>query len=57
MNEKDLCRHYAYPNITIFDKSWGIGGFIKSGKNIEQLHEFFQDTEVGAFNDMKYNLN
>lgn len=46
MNETDLCRHYAYPNITMFDKSWGVGGFIPSGGEILQLEEWFKNTEV-----------
>lgn len=49
MNETDLCRHYAYPNISMFDKSWGVGGFIQDGSEIIQLEEWFQDTDVSNF--------
>lgn len=44
--EKNLCRHYAYPNITMFDKSWGVGGFIQNGENTDQPKEWFSNVEV-----------
>lgn len=47
MNTTDLCKHYAYPNITTFDKSWGVGGFIQKGDEVLQLQEWFKDLNVG----------
>ncbi|CAG9836790.1 unnamed protein product [Diabrotica balteata] len=41
IGEQDLCRHHAYPNLTAYDKSWGVGGF---GANNKQLTEWFKNT-------------
>ncbi|XP_057663543.1 laminin subunit alpha [Diorhabda carinulata] len=41
IGEQDLCRHHAYPNVTSYDKSWGVGGF---GPNRRPLVEWFKNT-------------
>ncbi|XP_060535680.1 laminin subunit alpha [Cylas formicarius] len=43
INETDLCRHYAYPNISFFDKTFGVGGYIRDGVDNDPLNEFFKD--------------
>ncbi|XP_031783644.1 laminin subunit alpha [Nasonia vitripennis] len=46
MGSKELCRHFAYPNLTMFDSVRGTGGYI--GENDERNHmtEYFSDPEV-----------
>ncbi|CAG9821860.1 unnamed protein product [Phaedon cochleariae] len=41
LNEMDLCRHYAYPNVSYYDRSLGLGGF---GPNNKRLDTWFEDT-------------
>ncbi|KAF7271317.1 hypothetical protein GWI33_015789 [Rhynchophorus ferrugineus] len=43
INETDLCRHYAYPNISNYDRTFGVGGYTTNGKKDELLKEFFLD--------------
>ncbi|XP_050301015.1 laminin subunit alpha [Anthonomus grandis grandis] len=42
-NDTGLCRVYDYPNITSFDKTYGVGGYI--GNDHQPLREFYLNTE------------
>ncbi|KAJ8973563.1 hypothetical protein NQ317_009587 [Molorchus minor] len=43
--ENGLCRQYAYPNISMFDRAMGAGGFIQSGNKIKQLKEYLEESD------------
>ncbi|XP_074042767.1 laminin subunit alpha [Leptinotarsa decemlineata] len=40
VDEKDMCRHYEYPNVSFYDRSLGVGGF---GQNKKPLEQWFED--------------
>ncbi|XP_030765960.1 laminin subunit alpha [Sitophilus oryzae] len=44
INQTDLCRHYAYPNISYYDRTFGVGGYTTDGKKDEILKEYFKDS-------------
>lgn len=41
VGQKDLCRHYSYPNVTSFDSANGEGGF--TSENNDPVTEFFEN--------------
>ncbi|CAG9860176.1 unnamed protein product [Phyllotreta striolata] len=41
IGERELCVHHAYPNSTIYDKSWGSGGFRPGNQPVT---EWFKNT-------------
>lgn len=46
-NQTELCRAFGYPNITIFDKAFGVGGYIQNGDLFGRPpKEFYTDIEV-----------
>lgn len=47
-NETGLCRSYGYPNITFFDRTFGVGGYVSQEKTTRPLTEFYSDTQVGV---------
>ncbi|CAH1115895.1 unnamed protein product [Psylliodes chrysocephalus] len=51
IGERDLCRHHAYPNSTIYDKSWGAErGIIYCGKKVNiVINAFICDTPAKSF--------
>lgn len=46
IGSQELCRHFAYPNLTIFDSVLGTGGYIGENDERNHLTEYFNDPEV-----------
>ncbi|ERL89440.1 hypothetical protein D910_06807 [Dendroctonus ponderosae] len=44
-NETGLCRSYGYPNITFFDRTFGVGGYFSQEKTTRPLTEFYSNTQ------------
>jgi hypothetical protein len=48
IDEKGLCRDYTYLNLTQFSTTYGVGGYIQTGRKLDKLREYFQDTDVSS---------
>ncbi|KAL1517260.1 hypothetical protein ABEB36_001047 [Hypothenemus hampei] len=46
VNSTGLCRSFGYPNITFFDRTFGVGGFIPNSDKLGYpIKEFYSNTE------------
>lgn len=46
VNQRGLCKEFRYPNVSLFDRVWGNGGFVLNGEEQEYLREYYEDSNV-----------
>ena len=45
-DNSSLCREFGYPSITNYDITWGGGGYMYLGDDIQRPMEYFKNKEV-----------